>query len=261
MTAVNALSAETVSVTLGDRQVIDRISASIAPGEFVTVVGANGAGKSTLLKTLAGLIKPQSGRVTIDGALLSDLPARDVARAIAYLPQDRTVHWPMTAERVVALGRLPHRSFAAAETESDRDSIETAMTRMDVMPFAQRPIVALSGGERARVLVARALAQQARYLIADKPTAGLDPAHALHLFAEFARIARDGNAVITASHDLSMGLRYATRVILLSRGACIADGPASAVLKNDLLAQAFGIETIVTTIGGIPVVVPASPLT
>ena len=132
---------------------------------------------------------------------------------------------------------------------------------MDVMPFAQRPIVALSGGERARVLVARALAQQARYLIADEPTAGLDPAHALHLFAEFARIAREGNAVITASHDLSMGLRYATRVILLSRGSCIADGPASAVLKNDLLAQAFGIETIVTTIGGIPVVVPASPLT
>ena len=261
MTAIEALSADGISVSLGDRLVIEKLSASIRPGEFVTVVGANGAGKSTLLKTLAGLTKPQSGRVTVDGAPLSDMPSRDVARAIAYLPQDRIVHWPMTAERVVALGRLPHRSFAAAETENDRDAIQTAMARMDVVSFAQRPIVALSGGERARVLVARALAQQARYLIADEPTAGLDPAHALHLFAEFARIASEGNAVITASHDLSMGLRYATRVILLSRGKCIADGAASAVLKNDLLAQAFGIETIVTTIDGIPIVVPASLLT
>lgn len=258
--AVSALRVDAVSVSLGGRRVIQDISASIAPGEFVAVVGANGAGKSTLLKTFAGLIAPDAGRVTVDGNLLSDEPPRDVARAIAYLPQDRTVHWPMSVERIVALGRLPHRSFAAAENSEDRAAIDTAMTRMDVMSFAQRPIVTLSGGERARVLVARALAQQARYLIADEPTAGLDPAHALHLFAEFQRIARDGNAVITASHDLSMGLRYATRVILLARGKCIADGPAAAVLKNDLLAQAFGIETIVTTIDGIPVVVPASPL-
>lgn len=261
MTDGSALRADAISVSLGGRKVLDGISASISPGEFVAVVGANGAGKSTFLRTLAGLIKPDTGKVFVDGALLNDLPPRDVARAIAYLPQDRTVHWPLDAERVVALGRLPHRSFAAAENDRDRDAIRSAMTRMDVMPFAQRPIVTLSGGERARVLVARALAQQARYLIADEPTAGLDPAHALHLFAEFQSIARDGNAVITASHDLSMGLRYATRVVLLSRGKCIADGPASAVLKKDLLAQAFGIETIVTTIDGIPVVVPASPLT
>jgi iron complex transport system ATP-binding protein len=192
---------------------------------------------------------------------MADIPARDLARAIAYLPQDRTVHWPLDAARVVALGRLPHRSFAAAESDRDKVAIDAAMTRMDVMAFAQRPIVALSGGERARVLVARALAQEARFLIADEPTAGLDPAHSLHLFEEFARLARDGNTVITALHDLSMALRYAHRVILLSGGRCIADGPAAAVLKNDLLAQAFGIETIVTTVGGIPIVLPTSALT
>lgn len=255
------LAAEAISVSLGERAVLDNISASIAPGEFVAVVGANGAGKSTFLKSLAGLIAPYRGRVLLDGAPLSNVAPRDIARTIAYLPQDRTVHWPLNAERVVALGRLPHRSFAAAENANDRSAIDAAMARMDVMPFAQRPIVALSGGERARVLVARALAQQAQFLIADEPTAGLDPAHALRLFEEFARLAHDGNAVITASHDLSMGLRYASRVILLARGKCIADGPASAVLKNDLLAQAFGIETIVTTISGIPVIVPTSPLT
>jgi iron complex transport system ATP-binding protein len=255
------LSAEAISVSLGGRRVIENFSTRISAGEFVAVVGPNGAGKSTVLKALAGLIAPDKGRVRLNDNQMADIPARGLARAIAYLPQDRTVHWPLDAARVVALGRLPHRSFAAAESGRDKDAIDAAMMRMDVMPFAQRPIVALSGGERARVLVARALAQEARFLIADEPTAGLDPAHSLHLFEEFARLARDGNTVITAIHDLSMALRYAHRVILLSGGRCIADGPAAAVLKNDLLAQAFGIETIVTTVGGIPIVLPTSALT
>ena len=217
MTRHSSLSAETISVDLGRRTVLKDFSTHIAPGEFVAVVGPNGAGKSTALKALAGLIAPNSGRVLLDGRPLSDFERRDAGRAIAYLPQDRTVHWPLDAAHVVALGRLPHRSFSAAETERDRDAVSSAMQRMDVLQFSQRPIVALSGGERARVLVARALAQEARYLIADEPTAGLDPAHTLHLFQEFARLARQGNAVITALHDLSLALRYASRVILIKR--------------------------------------------
>jgi iron complex transport system ATP-binding protein len=256
-----ALSAETIRVSLGGRVVIENFSTRIGAGEFVAVVGPNGAGKSTLLRALAGLIEPDAGRVILNDNLMADSEAREIARAIAYLPQDRTVHWPLDAARVVALGRLPHRSFAAAESARDKVAIDVAMKRMDVMPFAQRPIVALSGGERARVLVARALAQEARFLIADEPTAGLDPAHSLRLFEEFARLAAEGNTVITALHDLSMALRYAHRVILLSGGRCIADGPAADVLKSDLLAQAFGIETIVTTVGGIPIVLPTSALT
>lgn len=261
MTDAPSLEAEAISVSLGGRTVIEDCSATFGAGEFVAVIGANGAGKSTLLRTLAGLVAPDRGRVSLNGQALSDMHARDAARAIAYLPQDRTVHWPLDAERVVALGRLPHRSFAAAESDADKSAVAAAMQRMDVMSFAQRPIVALSGGERARVLVARALAQKAQFLLADEPTAGLDPAHALHLLAEFTRLARDGNTVITALHDLSMALRYADRVLLLVHGRCIADGPAADVLKSDLIAQAFGIETIVTTIGGIPVIVPASPMT
>ena len=195
MTDASSLQAEAISVSLGGRTVIENCTAKFGAGEFVAVVGANGAGKSTLLKTLAGLIAPNKGRVALNGQELHNLQARDVARAIAYLPQDRTVHWPLDAERVVALGRLPHRSFAAAESAADKSAIIAAMQRMDVMSFAQRPIVTLSGGERARVLVARALAQQAQFLIADEPTAGLDPAHALHLLAEFERLARDGHTV------------------------------------------------------------------
>ena len=257
----DGLKAENVSAELGGRRVLQDFTTTIVPGDFVAVVGPNGAGKSTALKILAGLIAPAGGSVTLNGTALAGMPRRECAQHIAYLPQDRTVHWPLLADRVVALGRLPHRSFAAAESHTDKLAIEAAMQRMDVMQFAQRPIGAVSGGERARVLIARALAQDARYLIADEPTAGLDPAHALTVFQEFSRLAADGRAVITALHDLSLAARYAKRVILLKDGCCIADGTASLVLTRQRLAQAFGIEAIVTTIDGIPVVVPVSPLT
>ena len=255
------LRADAVGIELGGRAVLSDVTAEIVPGDFIAVVGPNGAGKSTLLRTLAGLIAPARGRVLLDGEPICTLLRRDIGRQIAYLPQDRTVHWPLAVERVVALGRLPHRIFSAGESSADLSAIASAMQHMDVMHLAQRPIAALSGGERARVLVARALAQEARYLIADEPTAGLDPAHCLRLFEEFARLATGGCAVVTALHDLSLALRYAKRVILLKDGRVLSDGSASSVLKKDLIAQAFGIETIVTSIDGIPVVLPASALT
>lgn len=261
MTGSRTLAAENISIDLGGRTVLTEFSSSIKPGDFIAVVGPNGAGKSTALRAFAGLIKPRSGQVTIDGRPIGSLDRREIGRQIAYLPQDRTVHWALDCAHVAGLGRLPHRNFSAGESAVDKAAVETAMQRMDVLQFAQRPIVALSGGERARVLIARALAQEARYFIADEPTAGLDPAHTLYVMREFARLANDGHGVVTAMHDLSLALRYASRVILLVEGRCIAEGSASSVLKKDLLAQAFGIETIVTTIEGIPVVLPTSPLT
>ena len=208
----------------------------------------------------SGLIAPETGHVSLDGTALKAFARRDLAKRIAYLPQERIVHWSLAATRVVGLGRLPHRSFSSGESASDRAAIATAMERMDVMQFSDRPVATLSGGERARVLVARALAQQAQYLIADEPAAGLDPAHCLALFQEFARLAADGHAVLTALHDLSLAMRFATRVILLKDGACLADGLPAKVLSRDNLAAAFSIDAIVTEIGGIPVVMPHTPL-
>lgn len=253
-----SLRADNASVRLGTRLAVEKLSLDVKPGELVAVAGANGAGKSTALKLMAGLIAPEAGGVALDGRPLAGFSGPELGRRIAYLPQDRTVYWSLKSERVVALGRLPHRSFAAGENDKDRAAIASAMVRMDVAGFADRPVSKLSGGERARVLVARALAQEAEYLITDEPAAGLDPAHSLALFEELARLARDGHGVLTALHDLSFAARFATRIVLLKGGKCLADGPPAHVLSKDNLAAAFGIDAIVSEVSGIPVVLPRS---
>lgn len=259
MTAL--LAADGVSVARGGREVVRDAAFDIAAGDLVAVVGANGAGKSTLLKCLSGLLAPKAGVVRWRGESVHAMDRRARARRIAYLPQDRAVHWALNSERIVALGRLPHRAFAAGESEGDRVAIERAMRSMDVMQFSQRPIATLSGGEQARVLIARTLAQDAEVIVADEPTSGLDPAHALAVFNEFKRIAAQDRAVIVALHDLSLAARYATRIIVMKKGACIANGPPAQALSTTTLAEAFNIEALVTHINDIPVIVPAFPLT
>ncbi|PPC85132.1 MAG: ABC transporter [Hyphomicrobium sp.] len=255
------LRADQIFVHRGHSAVLSNINVDIAPGEFVAVVGANGSGKSTLLKTLAGLQNVHKGQVLLGDVALSSYERRTLAKSIAYLPQDRTVHWNMTCERVVALGRLPHRNFVAGDSATDANIITEAMERMDVVRFAQRPIATLSGGEKARVLIARTLAQQATFIIADEPTAGLDYVHTLQFCDELRRIASQRRAIIIALHDLSIAARYADRIVILRRGACIANGPPAQVLSTGNLAAAFDINSIVTEVNGMPVVLAASPLT
>jgi len=256
----DTLNARGVGVRLGARRVLRGIDLAVTPGEIVAVIGANGAGKSTLLKAMSGLIAPDEGVVTLGGQPLAELDARALGREIAYLPQERAVHWPLTVRRLVALGRLPFRSRVAAPSLEDRDAIEEAMAAMDVTAFADRAITELSGGERARVLLARALAQRPRFLVADEPTTGLDPAHGLTLFAQFVRMAAEGRAVVVALHDLSLAARYCDRALLLKDGATLALGTARAVLTPQHLAQAYGVRATVGEIEGRPVVLPIEPL-
>jgi iron complex transport system ATP-binding protein len=214
----DTLSARGVGVRLGGRRVLQGIELSVAPGEIVAVIGANGAGKSTLLKAVSGLIAPAEGVVTLGGVALAEIDARTLGREIAYLPQERAVHWPLTVRRLVLLGRLPFRARVAGPSVDDARAVDEAMAAMDVSQFADRPVTELSGGERARVLLARALAQRPRFLVADEPTTGLDPAHGLTLFAQFVRMAAEGRAVVVALHDLSLAARYCHRVLLLKAG-------------------------------------------
>lgn len=256
----DTLNARGVGVRLGARPVLRGIDLAVTPGEIVAVIGANGAGKSTLLKAMSGLIAPDEGVVTLGGQPLAELDARALGREIAYLPQERAVHWPLTVRRLVALGRLPFRSRVAAPSLEDRDAIEEAMAAMDVTAFADRAVTELSGGERARVLLARALAQRPRFLVADEPTTGLDPAHGLTLFAQFVRMAAEGRAVVVALHDLSLAARYCDRALLLKDGTTLALGTARAVLTPQHLAQAYGVRATVGEIEGRPVVLPIEPL-
>jgi iron complex transport system ATP-binding protein len=255
------LEAKGVAATLNGRPILDGIDLAVEGGEIVGVIGPNGAGKSTLLRVLAGLLAPCRGTVNLDGAPLAALAPHARGRAIAYLGQDRIVHWPMAVRRVVALGRLPHHAGRATGLNAaDAHAIEQAIAAMDIAAFVDRPVSELSGGERARVLVARALAQQAPLLIADEPTAGLDPAHALGLFESFRAMATAGRSVIVALHDLSLAARYCSRLVLLRGGVSVASGPPSGVLTPPVLARAYGITATVATIGGVPIVVPHSPL-
>jgi iron complex transport system ATP-binding protein len=195
-------------------------------------------------------VAPVAGSIRLDGVALGQVPAQTRARAIAYLPQDRTVHWPLAVERVVALGRQPYGGSGGS------DVIEAAMADADVAHLRTRIVTTLSGGELARVLLARALAQTPRVLLADEPTAGLDPAHQLALFERLTALSRTGVAVVVALHDLSLAVRYCSRILLLRDGQPLGLGAPLEVVTPANLAAAFGIDARVTTIDGLPVVLP-----
>lgn len=254
------LAARNISVALSGRRVLNGVMLSAHPGEILAIAGPNGAGKSTLLRALAGLLVPEAGAIEIDGAPVGALEPRELARAVAYLPQDRVVHWSVSVRTLVGLGRLPHRPPSAAESDADREAILAAMKAMDIDRFAGRPVTRLSGGERGRVLLARALAQEARFLIADEPAAGLDPAHGLLLFGHFVRLAAEGKGIVVALHDLSLALRFCHRLALVKDGEVMAVGAPGDIVTEDNLARAYGISARLGSIDGLPVVLPVSPL-
>jgi iron complex transport system ATP-binding protein len=247
------LTAAGISVALGLRTVLSDVSFALAGGEVTAIVGPNGAGKSTCLRALAGLLPISRGAVMFDGQPVEQMPANDRARAIGYLPQQRIVHWPLTVARTVALGRVPHGGGGA----TDVAAVDRAMDEMDVARFRDRPTTELSGGELARVLMARVLAQETPVILADEPTAGLDPAHQLALLDRLAALTRAGRTVAVAMHDLTLAARYCRRIILLKDGRVLGDGAPAAVLTAPLLKSAFGIEARLEHIDGLPVVLTA----
>lgn len=232
-----ALSLDGLTVRLGGRAVLDDLTAELRPGRVTVVLGANGAGKSTLLRAAAGLLKPDAGDVSIDGRGVAALPPRERARLIGYLPQGGEVHWNLGVRELVRLGRLPHAATPAA----DNAAIEGALAATGTTALAERPVFTLSGGERARVLLARVLAGEPRWLLADEPLASLDPAHALDLAARLREAAVAGAGVVLVAHDLLLAQRAADDALLLADGRLVAVGPAADVLTPANLARAFGI--------------------
>jgi iron complex transport system ATP-binding protein len=254
------IEARTLHVRLKGRAVLRGLDFGAEAGQLTAVIGRNGAGKTTLIRALAGLATPQAGAALLDGADVGRWERGRLARVLAYLPQERLVHWALTAHAVVALGRLPYQPFGVGESAADRAAIDRALAAMDAAHLAQRPVPELSGGERARVLVARALAQEPRVLLADEPAAGLDPAHQLTLFRHLAALAATGSTVVVALHDLSLAARFCHSIALVHEGRILASGTPQEVLTPQHLAAAYGISARYQTIDGVPVVLPLDVL-
>jgi len=249
------LEINSLEVSLGKRKVLDRVSLTVGPGEFVGLIGPNGAGKSTLVKSIFELVR-SSGVISLNGRDSRLLSEAERAKLASYLPQEREIHWPIKARDLVALGRSFLGNSFDARSETGQQAIEKAMRRMDVLEFQERRATDLSGGERARVLIARALAQEAPLLMADEPVAGLDPAHQIGLMQRFSNLASDGNAVLACLHEISLASQWCSRLIVLDAGRIVADGKPNEVLTDRLMRNVYGVEINRIGIGHGQVVIP-----
>ena len=254
------LAADAIEVRYDTQLAVRASSFVLAPGELVALVGPNGAGKSTLLRALAGL-QEHAGTVAWQGQVLARLDRRVRARTIAYLPQNPPVHWPLLARELVDLARVPHRAYGARPSTNDADAVTAAMRETDSLGLASRGVGRLSAGERARVLLARALAVQAPVLLVDEPIAMLDPYHQLDVMNVLRAYAK-GNGesgprlVVAVLHDLGLAARFCTRALLMNQGTIVKDGPPQVALGAAAIRDHYRVEPLISDHAGEPVIVP-----
>ncbi|PVA11343.1 ABC transporter [Pelagivirga sediminicola] len=232
---MSLMSVSNLSVRLRNRQIFSDVSFDIGAGEVVGLIGPNGAGKTTLMRAALGLIE-HGGTSS-----LAQLGAGPRAKAVSWMPQSREIAWPVSVETLVMLGRLPHLDPYSRPTAQDHARVDEAIGWMELEGMRHRTATRLSGGEQARVLIARVLAQGTPLLMADEPIAGLDPANQIATMETFARLAALGKSVLVSLHDLGLAARHCTRVLMLGQGGLVADGPAEKVLTPERLAEIFHI--------------------
>ena len=255
------LRLEDVSCAYDGATVLAGATLEVRPGELVVVAGPNGSGKTTLLRAAARSLEPRAGRVLLEGRdLYRETDAASAARSLAVVPQEIAIDFEFLVEEVVLMGRHPHLGWFGTPSERDRAVVRTSMERTGTWSLKDRPVTELSGGERRRVLLARALAQEAKLFLLDEPTAHLD----LRFQVETLRIVRShveaGGAAVAVLHDLNLAASCATRVVLLKGGRIAADGPVATVLEERLLKDVFGPEVHVRKHpDGGPLVLPGRP--
>ena len=228
---MSLLTLDKLSVFRGDCPVVDSVSLALEHGDFIGLIGPNGAGKTSLMRAALGILEHKGS------SSLAVMPQSDRAKQAAWLPQDREIAWGLSVRDLVGLGRLPFGSIQ----KNDRH-VEAAIIKMELSTYSDRIATQLSGGEQARVLIARALAQDTPILMADEPTASLDPANQISTLKTFSTLAQAGRGIIASMHDLGLAARYCTKLALLHRGKLIAFGSADAVLTPDNLRTVFSIE-------------------
>jgi ABC-type cobalamin/Fe3+-siderophores transport system ATPase subunit len=257
MSANATLRFEDVAVHIDGREVLRAVDLALAPGEIVALAGRNGAGKTTLFRVASRVLTPSRGHVWLDGRRIDSLSPRELAARIAVVPQDTNIPFPFRAGEVVLMGRSPHLGAFGFESAQDIECARAAMAEMEIEALADRSMLELSGGERQLVLVARALAQQARVLLLDEPTAHLDLRHRTAVLERVQAFVRDGRSALVVSHDLSLVSHVCDRLALLADGELLACGPPRDVLTPEHLRATFDIEAeVFEGPDGVPLVVP-----
>jgi iron complex transport system ATP-binding protein len=253
---VTAVTVESLSVELGGTLVLDGVEARVESGEWVALIGPNGAGKSTLLRAVAGLV-PYAGSISLDADEVSGLARRAVARRLAFVPQAPLLPPGMRVGEYVLLGRTPHVGAFAYEGARDFEAASRALDRLDLVPLSRRRLATLSGGEQQRVVLSRALAQEAPLLLLDEPTTSLDIGRQQQALELVATLRERGDlTVICAMHDLTMAAQYADRLLLLSGGHLVAAGAPSEIATAELVAEHYGAQVRVVGEGGSLAVIP-----
>lgn len=250
------LRADGISLSIRNKTILDGVSVRATPGKLVGLIGPNGAGKSTMLRVMAGLRSPDAGQVVLGDKQLNRMPLKARARTLAYMPQERVVHWPIKVRDLVALGRLPFQQAYSSIDREDYTAIENALEMMDIDELSDRSALTLSGGELARVLMARAFAQNPKVLLADEPTSGLDPAHQLRLLKSLRKAVDDGMTVILVLHDLTLAARYCDTLVLLNNGQVHITGTPQKILTEGMLQEVYGFKSHISNVCGALAVTP-----
>lgn len=230
-----SLSIQNLTVRRQGCPVVDAVTLDIGPNECVGLIGPNGAGKTSLMRAMLGLL-PFEGVSS-----LAAMPEKDRAKTAAWMPQQRDIAWPICVEDLIALGRIPFLARGQKLSDIDRAAVDAAIAHMGLEAFRTRPATELSGGEQARVLIARALAQDTPYLMADEPIAGLDPANQIGAMQVFAGLSKGGKGVLVSLHDLGLAARHCTRLVMMHQGRVVADGAPATVLTEANLRTVFGV--------------------
>lgn len=259
------LEARGVTGGYGSKDVVRDVSLAVTSGEFVGLIGPNGCGKSTLLRLLSGVLRPRLGSVWLQGRVLTEFASRDIARRVAFVPQQEQAAFEFTVQDVVLMGRFPHRQGRRGPTHEDYTIVERALEELDITHLKARSIMELSGGEHRRVLLARGLAQQTPLLLLDEPTAHLDITHQVELLERTRALTQDANKAVgalAALHDLNQAAEFCDRLILMHEGQILAQGTAEETLLPDYLRTAYGGEAQVgrNPITGRPMIFALRPL-
>jgi iron complex transport system ATP-binding protein len=248
------LAVRDLTLKRGGRPVVLGATLAFERSRVTAILGPNGAGKTSLIQGLTGLLNPTSGTVTLDGAPLPPLAER--ARRIGYLPQNGSPAWNVTVRELAGLGRLPHRAQLSAPTQTDDDAIDAALIATDTAHLAERTVGTLSGGERARVSLARVLAGQPHWIIADEPLANLDPPHQRDVLNLLREIASRGTGVVVVLHQLNAAARVADDVVLMKDGYVTSSGSTRSTLTPDALKTVFAMDFALIDHDGTTLIAP-----